>query len=133
MMKNPFSKIFGNYPKPVPKPVRDKLEKQFPDAINIEWELKKNDYEAIFYLNDIEHIAHISPAGELTEYKKNLWPEELPEAIAAKSAERGEVMNSIATFRSGACFYEVIIRDTGFKRKLLLFDEAGNLLNTEKL
>jgi hypothetical protein len=133
MMKNPFSKIFGTYPKPVPEPVRDELEKHFPNAINVEWEHKKNDYEAIFYLNDIEHIARISEAGELTEYKKNLWPEELPEAIAARSREMGEVMNSIAIFKSGACFHEVIIRDTLFKRKLLLFDEAGNLLNIVKL
>jgi hypothetical protein len=132
-MKNPFSKIFGTYPKPVPEPVRTELNRYFPNAINIEWEHKKNDYEAVFYLNDIEHIARVSETGELTEYKKNLWPEELPEDISGKSRELGEVMNSIAIYKSGACFYEVIIRDTRFKRKLLLFDEAGNLLNAGKL
>ncbi len=132
-MKNPFSKIFGNYPKPVPEPVKNELVKHFPSAINVEWEHKKNDYEAIFYLNDIEHIARISEAGELTEYKKNLWPDELPENIAAKSREWGEVMNSIAIFKPDASLYEVIIRDNLFKRKLLLFDEAGNLLNEGKL
>jgi hypothetical protein len=132
-MKNPFSKLFGTYPKPVPEAVRDELDKNFPNAINIEWEHKKNDYEAVFYLNDVEHIARISDVGELTEFKKNLWPEELPESIAAKSREWGEVMNSIAIFKAGACLYEVIIRDSLFKRKLLLFDESGNLLNAGKL
>ena len=132
-MKNPFSKIFGNYPKPVPEPVKNELVKHIPSAINVECEHKKNDYEAIFYLNDIEHMARISEAGELTEYKKNLWPDELPENIAAKSREWGEVMNSIAIFKPDASLYEVIIRDNLFKRKLLLFDEAGNLLNEGKL
>jgi hypothetical protein len=132
-MKNPFTKLFGSYPKLVPEAVRDELDKHFPNAINVEWEQKKNDYEAVFYLSDVEHIARISDVGELTEFKKNLWPEELPEPIAVKSREWGEVMNSIAIFKSGACFYEVIIRDTLFKRKLLLFDESGTLLNAGKL
>lgn len=133
MMKNPFSKIFGHQPKPVPESVRAELFSNFPNAINVEWENRKHYYEAIFYLGDVEHIAHLTEEGELTEYKKNLWPDELPESVASKSREYGEVMNSIAIFRKEEHFFEVIIRDSFFRRKLLLFDIQGNLLNKEKL
>jgi hypothetical protein len=132
-MKNLFGKIFRNLPKPVPETIQNELHRNFPNAINVEWEPKKNFYEAVFYLDDVEHIAHLSEPGKLTEFKKNLWPAELPEAIAAESRQYGEIMNSIAIFRQEDRFFEVIIRDKQFRRKLLLFDESANLLNSEKL
>lgn len=132
-MKNLFTKIFGGESKPVPEKTQELLVKYFPAALNIEWDHKKNYYEAIFYVDDVEHIAHFSEDGQLTEYKKNLWPAELPGIIAAKSREWGEIMNSIAIYKEDTRTFEIIIRESGFKRKLLLFDESGNLLNKEKL
>lgn len=132
-MKNLFAKIFGGVSKPVPEEIQELIIKHFPNALNIEWDHKKNYYEAIFYVDDVEHIAQFSEDGLFTGYKKNLWPNELPETIAVKSREWGEIMNSIAIFKDGTRTFEVIIRDSGFKRKLLLFDESANLLNKEKL
>jgi hypothetical protein len=132
-MKNSFMKIFRSHPKPVPPAVKDELHSHFPAAINVEWEIKKNYYEAIFYVEDVEHIAHISEDGILLEYKTNLWPADLPLPIAEKSREWGEIMNSIAITRKGSKFFEVIIRESNFKRKLLLFDESANLISSGKL
>ncbi len=132
-MKNLFAKIFGGVSKPVPEEIQELLVKHFPTALNIEWDHKKNFYEAIFYVDDVEHIAQFSEDGLFLGYKKNLWPGELPEIIAVKCREWGEIMNSIAIFRESTRTFEVIIRDSGFKRKLLLFDESANLLNKEKL
>lgn len=132
-MKNLFTKIFRGISKPVPEEIQEQLGKHFPNAINIEWDHKKNYYEAIFYVDDVEHIAQFSEEGMFTGYKKNIWPNELPEIIAVKCHEWGEIMNSIAIIREGTRTYEIIIRDSGFKRKLLLFDESANLLNKEKL
>jgi hypothetical protein len=132
-MKNTFSRLFRIHQKPIPEIVRNELYRHFPNALNIDWELKKNHYEAIFYLDDVEHIAQISEEGHLAEYKKNLWPEELPEDIIRVSRESGEIMNAIAIFKQGTCIFEVIIRDTNFRRKLLLFDESANLLHFKKL
>ena len=77
-MKIPFLKIFKSPSKNVPEVVKTEFTKQFSEAKNIEWEYKKNSYEAIFYLEGREYIAQFSDHGELKETKKNLWLNELP-------------------------------------------------------
>lgn len=132
-MKNPFAKIFTPHPKPLPKNVVTALNNSFPGAKNIEWELKKGNYEAIFYLEDVEHIALFSSDGELKEHKKNLWPNELPAKITEECNQLGEIMNAIVISKEGKQLFEVIVRDSKFKRKLYLFNEAATLLDTHKL
>lgn len=132
-MKNPFAVLFKNQPKTIPEAAKTKLIAQFPNAVNVEWDVKKGIYEAIFYLDDVEHIALISADGRLKEYKKNLWPNELPEKITAECNQLGEIMNAIVIFEDGKKFFEVIVRDSSLKRKLLLFDESAALIESRKL
>jgi hypothetical protein len=51
---------------------------RFPGAFNIDWDIRQDGFEAIFYIEDAEHIARLSMEGAVVEYKKNLWPNELP-------------------------------------------------------
>lgn len=132
-MKNPFSNIFKSHSKTIPGNITKELIKHFPNAVNIEWEVKDKAYEAIFYLNEVEHIAKISKNGILTEYKKNLWLNELPETLTEECNKMGEIMNAIAIFRGTDQFFEVIIRDTNFNRTLLLFNQSVLLLNANKI
>lgn len=132
-MKNSFLKLFKSHSKPVPDSVKNELSANFPNAINVDWEIRKHGYEAIFYVEEVEHIARFSEKGELLETKKNLWPGELPETIAAKCRELGEIMNVIAITRQQELLFEVIIKDAAFKRKLLLFDKSANLVDSVKL
>lgn len=132
-MKNPFSILFKNQPKTIPEATEKALFNHFPNAVNVEWEVKKGIYEAIFYLEDVEHIALISADGLLKEYKRNLWPNELPKKVAEECSRQGEIMNVIAIFRSEKPSFEVIVRDSSLKRKLLLFDESAALIESRKL
>ena len=132
-MQFPFIKIFRSQPANIPDIVKAGLTRFFPEAKNIEWEHKKNIYEAIFYLNDIEHIARLSNDGELTEYKKNIWVDDLPRTIVERCSEEGEIMNVIAICKGNDQFFEVIIRDTRLKRKLLLFNQSAELVSSQKL
>jgi hypothetical protein len=129
-MKFPFSKIFKSQTKAIPEVVKKQLEKCFSNAKNIEWELKNNIYEAIFYLNDVEHIAQFSKKGELVEYKKNLWPAELPDSIKLAGSTYGEIMNGIIIHKSEEIFYEVIIRDEKLDRFEYLFSQNGTIIKT---
>lgn len=126
-MKKLFN-IFKNNSKSIPDIVKNELSSLFPQAINIEWNQIDNAYEAVFYLNGVEHIAKISDDGNLLEFKKNLWLHEVPEFISAKSSEHGEMMSAIAIFAGTDTKYEIIIRKKDFNRFLLLFDNEGNLL-----
>jgi len=132
-MKFPFIQLTRGHKKKVPETIKSSLLNYFPYAKNIDWDIHKDSYEAIFYLDDVEHIAQISFEGVLTEYKKNLWPDELPAPIAEECKKMGEIMNAIAIFRGSDHFFEVIIRKSSFKRKLLLFNNSSVLINTRKL
>ena len=132
-MKFPFSKIFKSQSKTIPGDVKKQLDNCFPNAKNIEWEIKNNIYEAIFYLNDIEHIAQISKKGDLLEYKKNLWPDELPDIIKTVGRTHGEIMNGIIIYKGEEIFYEMIIRDEKLDRFEYLFSKNGDLIESHLL
>ena len=132
-MKFPFSKIFKSQSKTIPEVVKKQLEFCFPKAKNIEWEIKNDVCEAIFYLNDVEHIAMISKKGDLLEYKKNLWPGELPDNIKKAGSTHGEIMNGIIIHRGEAIFYEMIIRNEKLDRFEYLFGKNGDLLHSHLL
>jgi hypothetical protein len=132
-MKIPFLNIFNNASKKIPSEVIKQLEKSFPNAKNVDWEIKNEMFEAIFYLEDIEHIAKISKKGELIEYKKNLWPEELPEAVKIGGSSFGEIMNSIAIYNGDEVFYELIVRNKKLDRFEYIFNSLGVVLKTQEL
>jgi hypothetical protein len=132
-MKISFSKIFKSHSKTIPEAVIHTLTNLFPEAINIDWEIKKGNFEAIFYVNDVEHIAQITDSGILKEYKKNLWPAELPDPIREESHKLGEIMNGIAIYREDDLFYEVIVRDEQLNRSVVLFNRDAVLLSFRKL
>lgn len=132
-MKFPFSKIFRSQAKAIPKDVKKQLENCFHNAKNIEWENKNDIYEAIFYLNDVEHIAQFSKNGELLEYKKNLWPAELPESVKLACKGYGEIMNGIIIYKGDEILYEVIIRDEKLDRFEYLFSQNGDYINSVSL
>ncbi len=132
-MKNPLAKIFKPSPRIIPEKVLAELNLHFPNAVNVEWEMKKGSFETIFYQDDIEHIAHISADGKLEEYKKNLWLKDLPRKISEECEQLGEIMNAILILKEDKQFYEVIVRDSKLKRKLFLFDGSANMVSSRKL
>jgi hypothetical protein len=132
-MKFPFTKIFKSYSKQIPGTVKKQLDKSFPGSKNIDWEIKNDIFEAIFYLNDVEHIAKFAKEGTLIEYKKNLWLTELPEQIKDSGGKFGEIMNGIVITRNNVLFYELIIRDTKLDRYVYLFDDKGALIESRLL
>lgn len=132
-MKFPFAKIFQSQSKQIPGTVKKQLEKSFPGSKNIDWEIKNDIFEAIFYMNDVEHIAKFAKEGNLLEFKKNLWLNELPVSVKNNGDTFGEIMNGIVINRNNVLFYELIIRDIKLDRYVYLFDENGKLLESHML
>lgn len=132
-MKNTLKKIFLTPFKTIPEEVKAQLMHHFPDALNIEWETKKDIFEAIFYVTHVEYIAKISEKKGLMEYKRNLKLDELPEVISEECKKSGEIMNAIANDIESELFYEIIIRDKDFNRSLLLLNKSGELLKSTRI
>ena len=132
-MKNPFLKIFKSTSHKIPDKIKNMLLQQFPEAINIEWDIKDDLYEAVFYVNETEFIAKISDENGLTGYKKNLKISELPEEVIGESEKLGEIMNVIAIYTKSNQLYEVIIRDREFNRTLLLISKNGEIIESKTI
>ncbi len=90
--------------------------------------LIKSYYEAIFYKENLEHIAHFDLSGNLTEYKLFLPKEFLPEAIKSYLESKGEIMNVVLNNKGNCIEYEAIVRDKNLTRSLILLSDLGKIL-----
>jgi hypothetical protein len=132
-MKNIFSKLFRFVQVSPPEKVKDSFMEKFGESINIEWLQTEDCFEAIFYLDDVEHIAHFDSSGKLHNLKKNLSILSSPEQIKQKAAQYGELMNVIEIIEDEVVGYEIIIRDEDLIRYSLLLNEKGGLIQKSKL
>jgi hypothetical protein len=104
------------------------FKENFKDAINIEWFNKSDHFEAIFYKNNLEHIAIFGLTGVLIEYRLNLPSDYLPEPIKNRALAEGEIMNSVMRNKGNMLEYEVIVRDKELNRYMMLFSDMGELI-----
>ncbi len=102
-----------------PPQVKQSLKKNFDNALNVEWMAKDDHFEAIFYKDNIEHLALFAKDGQLIEYKMNLSEDFLP--LPAKSALPSdcEIMNVVLNNRGNSLSYEVIYRDKELRRYVM--------------
>ena len=132
-MKNILSKIFKFTHVNLPTPVKIAFKEMFGESLNVEWLQTDDFYEAIFYLEDIEHIAHFDASGKMLNLKKNLSIQSTPLHIQAKAAKHGELMNAIEIIEDEVVGYELIVRDETLTRFSLLLNEKGGLIHKTKL
>jgi hypothetical protein len=132
--KNFFQKIFsGNKSAHTPALVKEHFNKQFKRPINVEWQKSGDQFEAVFYKDELEHIARYLPSGEMTCLKVNLPLERVPELIGATAKMYGELMNVIRIECGKSLQYELIIRDEVLNRYFLLLSPEGKVIEKEKL
>lgn len=105
----------------------------FENAINVDWFDRKTYFEAIFYKDNLEHIASFDISGTLTEYKLFLPKEYLPEAIKSFLESKGEIMNVVLINKGNSIEYEAIIRDANLIRFLIQLSELGKIIEEKKL
>ncbi len=132
-MKNILSKIFKFSNVSLPLSVKESFLEKFGESINVEWLHSDDFYEAIFYLEEVEHIAHFDTTGKLLNLKKNLSIQATPEHIKKKAADHGELMNVIEIREEEIVGYELIVRDETLIRFSLLMNEKGGLIQKSKL
>jgi hypothetical protein len=133
-VKNFLNKILkGSMGENVPALVKDAFNKQFDNPLNPEWVKAREYYEAVFYKNELEHLARYLANGELESLKINMPLEEVPENIRGTAKKHGELMNAIAIHHHDLTTYELIVRDRDLIRYSLLLDLSGEVIEKEKL
>ncbi len=123
--------ISGNTVNP-PNNVLETIYKEFDNPINIEWYIKSEIYEAIFYENNKEHIARIDAGGNLVDYRINLPLDLLPGEIKKLVELKGEIMNVVSIHKKKEISYEIIIRDSKLNR-FMIFVNNMCIITEEKL
>jgi hypothetical protein len=116
-----------------PEPCLASFREHFSDAVNIEWFEKKPGYEAVFYREKMEYIAHFGEDCILIEYKMFLPQEFLPTALGEILENRGEIMNAVLINKGNSIEYEIIYRDHSLTRHLLLLTDLGKILEEKVL
>jgi hypothetical protein len=132
-MQNILSKIFNSNKTKPPKSILHSFEKIFGHSINVEWHKESENFEALFYIDEMEHIALFTPDGHIVVQKINLLLTSAPLPVAAQAKNIGEMMNLIKMVRNGTVNFEVIARDLYLDRYYLLLDEDGQILEKRKL
>jgi hypothetical protein len=131
-MEQLFNKLFPVNAVNPPDHVKMTIYKMFKHPFNIDWYLKNNIYEAIFYETNREHIARIDKHGTLLDYKINLPLDALPEGIKKIAESKGEIMNIVSIHNNDNIGYELIIRDAELKRYIIKINGGGKITE-EKL
>ena len=117
----------------IPKLVVNRFVAVFPSAINIEWYLNGEIYEAVFHENDLEKLVYLDKTGTIIEVKVNLLLSLIPASISEIAAKHGELMNAIEIKSDESVTYEIIVRDKDLVRSLIEIDESGIILNKKLL
>lgn len=116
-----------------PRAVFQAFKAAFGQTVNVEWQREDHRYEAMFYIDSVEHIAVFTPLGHLIETKRNLSLDTANEHVRHQAALIGELMNLIEISRDNRIFYDVIARDAALDRYYLLLDDQGTVLEKKKL
>jgi len=133
-MEELVKNIFSDDRTTPPKAVSDELEKQFgQEVISVEWSHKDTWYEALFYCDQMEHIARFMESGNLLEYRVNLSHDRFPVFQSRIYTEKGEVMNMVEIHYPDRLLYEVIVRDRDLIRYELLVSQDGEIISEKVL
>ncbi len=133
-IKNFFQKIFiGSNDFHVPEVVQRRFQDRFAASINTEWQKNGDQFEAVFYKDEREHIATYNKDGAMICLKINLSLDVLPGSVGKTARIEGELMNAIQIDCEGTRRFELIVRDNQLIRYFLLVSEGGEILKKEKL
>ncbi|MDM8159248.1 hypothetical protein QUH73_05385 [Labilibaculum sp. K2S] len=128
--KNLFRKIFNDSQESLtPQAIINTFNNQFDSPLNTEWHKTDQFYEAIFYKNELEHIAVYRANGTYVCLKINLQLESIPDTIYQAIKSHGEVMNAIKINYTDLQNFELIVRDQNLIRYSLLLNAHGEILD----
>ncbi|NJN27592.1 MAG: hypothetical protein HC819_17265 [Cyclobacteriaceae bacterium] len=132
-MKDILKNLFWKDARKVPDQVKCAFLKTFPEAFNEEWSLEGANWEAVFYLDQVEKIARFSKDGTVQELRTNMAIGELPPHIEAAIAPYGEIMSAISIEKENVLSWEIIYRNEQLSRFVCYLDETGAELSKKKL
>jgi uncharacterized membrane protein YkoI len=116
----------------VPSVVLNAVKAKYPGAADIDWEKKKNIYEAEFDTDSIEHVIQVDAAGRILQLKREITLGELPATVQEnlKSGYAGFTPDDVAVIeKEGQLYYEVELEAKGKKDKKVIYSAEGKSIS----
>lgn len=114
----------------VPSVVLNAFQAKFPNATEVEWELKGDQYNADFEVGKRDHDVWIDKAGNIKKHKEDFPKSELPQAIGQTLEKDFKTykLDDVDKFdEGGKISYEVKL-ESGSEDLKVLFSPEGKVL-----
>ncbi len=120
--------------RPTPAEVTNAFTKLFPDAANVMWRDKITNFCVYFNIRTVKCEAKFSPDGKWLSTEKSVQWDSLPPFVtdslkSGKYADWKGTSAYILRSASGTTQYHVVVTNTDLGRKILFFNENGQLLS----
>lgn len=114
----------------VPSVVVNALQTTYPNATDVEWEMKGDQYKADFEIGKRGHDVWLDKTGSIKKHKEDVPKSELPQAIGAAIQKEfaSYKIDDVDKFdEGGKISYEVKLDSNAGDLKVR-FDPSGNVL-----
>lgn len=106
----------------VPSVVKNAFEQQYTNAVDVEWEKRKNNFEVDFEIANADYAVLYNPEGQLLMAKRDIPETELPASVAEKIAldYPDHYIDDVETIEvDGRVLYQVELEGSVRDRKLV--------------
>lgn len=111
----------------VPSLVLNSFKARFTNAVDIEWEKKRDYYEADFEIGTTDHEVQINSAGKILIHKQQISPLDLPKVITDQITAKFKdfkLDEADKLEKDGKVYYQVEL-DKRFTERRMVFAENG--------
>ncbi len=111
----------------VPSVVKNAFASEYPEAKEVDWEMKGEDYEVDFEVNNVDFALLIDGSGNIIMSKEEITKEDLPAAVTSgisKNFADLELDEVQKVEKDGKTYYQVEFDDT-FRDKEVVFTANG--------
>lgn len=117
--------------KDVPSVVMNSFNKAFPNATEVEWEMKGDLYNAEFDVSRRDHEVWLNSKGSIIKHKQEIKSRELPEVVAKtlKQNFKGYWIDDVDKYEVGKQFFYKVELQTLTKEKNVVLDNKGAIVN----
>lgn len=112
----------------VPSVVQNTVKGKFAQVNDIEWEKKKDFYEAEFKIDGVEHTVQVAPNGSLLFILKDILVANLPQSItdAVRRDHAGYIIDDVQQVdKNGIIYYQVELEKKKTKDITVLYSTDG--------
>jgi len=132
-LKSFYQKLLHLSKTKIPTIIENRFQELFKDSKSVEWSKIGDDFEALFFQNNLEKIARFNLAGYLLEVRTNFAPSDFSASDNYPLKEKGKLMNYIQILRGDQLYYEMIIKKPDMKRILVLLNDRYEIIKEEIL